>query len=209
MKLSPISMNYSSEINQDETFNQMKTYIKNLEKKIASQQIEIESLKSLNFSLEKEKIKLSSSLSLKENTIRDTTSILDNLKLKNDQYENKINDLEKENTELNYKIAELNQKNKTLMNSQININQKNNLNNQFNNLKEELNDISIIKSKLEFENKNLKNKINEIQNEHENEIRMLTKIKNSEISQQNKIILNLQNGLNTLNIPNDFYFSRL
>ena len=49
MKLSPISMNYSSEINQDETFNQMKTYIKNLEKKIASQQIEIESLKSLNF----------------------------------------------------------------------------------------------------------------------------------------------------------------
>ena len=84
MKLSPISMNYSSEINQDETFNQMKTYIKNLEKKIASQQIEIESLKSLNFSLEKEKIKLSSSLSLKENTIRDTTSILDNLKLKND-----------------------------------------------------------------------------------------------------------------------------
>ena len=84
MKLSPISMNYSSEINQDETFNQMKTYIKNLEKKIASQQIEIESLKSLNFSLEKEKIKLSSSLSLKENTIRDTTSILNNLKLKND-----------------------------------------------------------------------------------------------------------------------------
>ena len=103
MKLSPISMNYSSEINQDETFNQMKTYIKNLEKKIASQQIEIESLKSLNFSLEKEKIKLSSSLSLKENTIRDTTSILDNLKLKNDQYENKINDLEKENTKLNEK----------------------------------------------------------------------------------------------------------
>ena len=81
----------------------MKTYIKNLAKKIASQQIEIESLKSLNFSLEKEKIKLSSSLSLKENTIRDTTSILDNLKLKNDQYENKINDLEKENTELNEK----------------------------------------------------------------------------------------------------------
>ena len=55
MKLSPISMNYSSEINQDETFNQMKTYIKNLEKKIASQQIEIESLKSLNFFLEKKK----------------------------------------------------------------------------------------------------------------------------------------------------------
>ena len=43
------------------------------------------------------------------------------------------------------------------------------------------------------------NKLTEIQNEHENEIRMLTKIKNSEISQQNKTIANLQNGLNSLN----------
>ena len=44
-----------------------------------------------------------------------------------------------------------------------------------------------------------------MQNEHENEIRMITKIKNSEILQQNKTIANLQNGLNSLNntINND------
>ena len=44
----------------------MKTYIKNLAKKIASQQIEIESLKSLNFFFIIKKIKLSKYLSLKK-----------------------------------------------------------------------------------------------------------------------------------------------
>ena len=62
----------------------MKTYIKNLAKKIASQQIEIESLKSLNFFFRKKKNKIINIFIFKKNTIRDTTSILDNLKLKND-----------------------------------------------------------------------------------------------------------------------------
>ena len=200
MKLfqSPISINYL-EINKDEIFTQLKIYIKNLEKKILSQELEIESLQTINFTLEKEKIKLSSSLFLKENTIRDITLILDNLKYKNDQNENKINYFEKENQELNYKNVELTQKNKTLMNTQIN----NNINNEIHYLREQLSELSIIKSKLEFDNKNLVNKINEIQNEHENEITMLTKIKNSEISQQNKIILILQNGINSLNNYNN------
>ena len=87
---SNLQMNYSFENQDENTFNQMKLYIKNLEKKISSQQIEIDSLKTLNLNLEKEKIKLSSSLTLKDNTIRDSNSILDNLKLKNEQLELKI-----------------------------------------------------------------------------------------------------------------------
>ena len=150
---------------------------------------------------------MTSSLALKDNSIKDSTSILDNLKLKNEQLENKISELEKQNAELNYSIAELTQKNKTLMNAQIfnSNNQNSNLNSQINHLTEQLNEVSIIKSKLEFDNKTLINKLNELQNEHENEVRMITKIKNSEILQQNKTIANLQNGLNSLNntINND------
>ena len=195
---SPI-INYSPERTQEDTFVQMKLFIKNLENKISSQQAEIESLKNTILNLEKEKIKLTSSLSIKENSLKDSTSILDNLKIKNEQFENKISELEKENAELNYAIAELTQKNKSLMNTQILNSNNQNLNSQIQVLTDQLNEVSIIKSKLEFDKNNLMNKLTEMQNEHENEIRMLTKIKNSEISQQNKTIANLQNGLNSLN----------
>ena len=174
---SPI-INYSPERTQEDTFVQMKLFIKNLENKISSQQAEIESLKNTILNLEKEKIKLTSSLSIKENSLKDSTSILDNLKIKNEQFENKISELEKENAELNYAIAELTQKNKSLMNTQILNSNNQNLNSQIQVLTDQLNEVSIIKSKLEFDKNNLMNKLTEIQNEHENEIRMLTKIKN-------------------------------
>ena len=53
---SPI-INYSPERTQEDTFVQMKLFIKNLENKISSQQAEIESLKNTILNLEKEKIK--------------------------------------------------------------------------------------------------------------------------------------------------------
>ena len=192
-------INYSTERTQEDTFVQMKLFIKNLENKISSQQAEIESLKNTILNLEKEKIKLTSSLSIKENSLKDSTSILDNLKIKNEQYENKISELEKENAELNYAIAELTQKNKSLMNTQILNSNNQNLNSQIQVLTDQLNEVSIIKSKLEFDKNNLMNKLTEIQNEHENEIRILTKIKKSEIYKQNKTKKNLKNGLNSLN----------
>ena len=84
------------------------------------------------------------------------------------------------------------------MNSQSS---QNNINPQISSLTEQLNEVSIIKSKLEFDLKNLNNKLIENQNEYENEIKALTKLKNNEISQKDKIIIELQKGLDLINTP--------
>ena len=170
---SPI--NFQSEIkNEDETFLQMKSYMKNLEQIITKQQNEIALLKMSNSNYEKDKIKNTSLLNLKDNIIRDTKLILENLKYKNKLLESKNSQLEKDNLEINDFNAELKQKNKILMNSQF-YNQ--NKNSQYINLINELNEVSVIKSKLEFEIKNLQNKINEITIQYENEIKLITKTK--------------------------------
>ena len=192
------SFNFSPELKQTEVFEQMKSQIYNLEQIIKRQQGENELLNKSNVILEKEKLKLNSTIVLKDNLIRETTSILDNLKYKIEQLESKISQLEKQNTELNYINFELIQKNKILMNSQSS---KNNINPQISSLTEQLNEVSIIKSKLEFDLKNLQNKLIENQNIYENEIKTLTKAKNNEISQKDKIIVELQNGLNLINNP--------
>ena len=167
----PNQTTFPQEIQKD-SFEQMKLYIKNLEQMISNQQNEIESLKKANILLEKEKIRANSNLSLKENTIRDISAILDNLKYKNEQFESKISELERQNTELNYINAELSQKNKVLMNSQFyQNNNSQNINSHISSLTDQLNEMSVIKNKLEFDNKNLQNKIFEIQNQYENEIK--------------------------------------
>ncbi len=43
-----------------------------------------------------------------------------------------------------------------------------------------------MKNKLEFDNRKLNNKINDLQNEFDNEINLLNKIKNGEIQQLKK-----------------------
>ena len=196
------SINFQSEIkNEDETFLQMKSYIKNLEQVISKQQNEIKLLKMSNSNYEKDKIKNTSLLNLKENNLRDTTLILENLKFKNKILESKNSELEKENVEINDFNAELKQKNRILMNSQF---YSQNKNSQYINLINELNEVSVIKSKLEFEIKNLQNKINEITIQYENEIKLITKMKNEEIIEKNKIISEFEKELNSLNLKNNF-----
>ena len=191
------SINFQSEIkNEDETFLQMKSYIKNLEQVISKQQNEIKLLKMSNSNYEKDKIKNTSLLNLKENNLRDTTLILENLKFKNKILESKNSELEKENVEINDFNAELKQKNRILMNSQF---YSQNKNSQYINLINELNEVSVIKSKLEFEIKNLQNKINEITIQYENEIKLITKMKNEKIIEKNKIISEFEKELNSLN----------
>ena len=196
----------SKKNNKKEEKYDINSYIINLEKQIKCFNLENEKLININHYLEKEKLELNASLELKEITINQQLSLLENLKKKNENYEIRLMELEKINQELNYIYIELSEKNKTLMeNQKINLSDSNNKNTtdqliKFSNLLENL---SIIKSRLEHDNKILVNKINYIQLEHENERNMLKKIHNSEIEKKNKIIINLQEELSKLNTLNN------
>ena len=113
-------------------------------------------------------------------------------------------DLEKINSDLNYSTIELNQKNKTLIENQnillASINQKE-LTNKLINLSHQLYNLAIIKSRLEYHNKSLENKLNSLQLEHENEVNMLKILHNSEIAKKNKIILP-SNEINIISFQN-------
>jgi DNA repair exonuclease SbcCD ATPase subunit len=189
-----------------DNFFEMKNRILNLEQNNNFFKSENERLSNLNHSLQKERIELKSLNDSKENTIREQIAILDNLKNKNEKLENRILDLEKINSDLNYSTIELNQKNKTLIENQnillASINQKD-LTDKLINLSNQLDNLTIIKSRLEYDNKILANKLNSLQLEHENEVTMLKTIHNSEIAKKNKIISNLQNGLTQLKLPSN------
>ena len=192
-----------SNSSKNDDFLEMKNQILSLEQNNKILQTENERLLNSNHILQKERIELNSLNDTKENTIREQIIILDNLKLKNEKYENRIIDLEKINSDLNYQIIELNQKNKTLIENQNilleSVNQKD-LAEKLINLSQQLENIAIIKSRLEHDNKILINKINSLQLEHENEINMIKTIHNSDITKKNKVITNLQNGLSQLKL---------
>ena len=192
-----------SNFSRNDNLIEIKNQLINLEEKNKNLQTENERLMNLNHILQKERIELNSINESKNNTIKEQILLLNNLKTKNEKLENQLLAYEKLNSDLNYAIIELNQKNKTLISNQnillSSTNQKEN-GNKLINLTQQLDSLSIIKSRLEYDNKILLNKINQLQINHENEINMMKTIQNSEISKQNKIITNLQNGLSTLQL---------
>ena len=189
---------------QEENYSEMKKYIQDLESSYQNIQIENEDLKKKITNLEKEKLILSNNLEQKDISLSELTQILENLKRKETENDSKLIELEKKNEELNYKILELNQKNKSLISIKETLTQNPNLLNQKNTsqileLNEKLDESEISKQKIEFDKIMLQNKINNIKEEYENEIQLLTKLKNGEISQLQKTISSLKNELN-LNI---------
>ena len=176
-----------SNISKNEDYLEMKNQIISLEQNNKILQTENEKLLNSNHSLQKERIELNALNDTKENTIREQITILDNLKLKNEKYENRIIDLETKNSDLNYEIIDLNQKNKTLIENQNillqSVNQKD-LTEKLINLSQQLDNLAIIKSRLEYDNKILISKINTLQLEHENKINMLNIIHDSEIKKK-------------------------
>ena len=165
-----------SEINsyKDNELFELKSYINKLEQQIKNFQSENENLINLNNNLQKEKIELNASIELKEITINQQMALLDNLKKKNENSEIRINELEKINQELNYLYIELNQKDKS-ESEKIDFDKNKNKTDQLIKFSQQVDSLSIIKSRLEHDNRILMNKINYIRLEHENEINMLKK----------------------------------
>ena len=214
---SPIlqDQNYIDRIdNPEDNFSEMKLYIQNVESKSNTLQKENENLQKAISILEKEKSNLANNLEQKDISLSELSQILENYKRKENNYENKIKELEKVNQELNYNIIQLNQKNKSLNSSLETFLKSPNLNNEKNNntqilqLNEKLDETEITKQKIEFENKMLKNKINDIQNQYENEIKLITNLKNGEILQLQKTISSLNNNLNSNLRKNSYEISK-
>ena len=183
----------------EENYSEMKLYIQKVESALNNFKLENENLKQTISNLEKEKLNLSSNLEQKDISLSELTQIFENLKRKENEYEIKISELEKKNEELNYKILELTQKNKSLLSTNETLIQNPNFSNdkkQLLELTEKLDETEISKQKIEFEKKMLENKINDLQNQHENEIKLLSKLKNGEIQQLQKTISSLTNDIN-------------
>ena len=197
---SPINISLNLPI-EDNQFSEIKNYILDLEKKTKNQEFEINNLKNTISTQEQEKLKYKSDLDKKESIIQELQTQIENYKNQSNQYENKINELENENKKINYSIIELTQKNKILSSNENN--DKNQIPNQYLTLSDRLDEIEIIKHKLEFDNTKLINKINELLLQHDNEIKLLTKIKNGEINQLEKIISSLHEIINNNNIQNN------
>ena len=193
-----INYNDNNNINQftDSNFGDnnniesMKLYIINLENKCSALEKENKMMKSKN----------NPNYGIIENSIKQGTILLDDVKRKNFNLNKKIKILEKQNQELNYKLIEANQKLKKF--------QKNKIENFSNN--QNTNSIILnLNNKIDENKKILENKLSEEKKNHENEINLMLNYKNSELSVYQKAIddFKSQNNnsiyLNNENLLND------
>ena len=203
-----INYNDNNNINQftDSNFGDvndiesMKLYIINLENKCSALEKENKMMKSKN----------NPNYGIIENSIKQGTILLDDVKRKNFNLNKKIKILEKQNQELNYKLIEANQKLKKFQKNKIeNFSNNQNTNSIILNLNNKIDENEIIISKLKLDKKILENKLSEEKKNHENELNLMLNYKNSELSVYQKAIddFKSQNNnsiyLNNENLLND------
>ena len=160
----------------------LKLYIINLEKKCSFLEKENEMIK-----LNKES---DPNYSIVENSLKQGTILLEDVKRKNFNLNKKIKILEKKNQELNYKLIEANQKIKRFQsnNKNNNINTNKNINSILMKLNKKVDESEILISKLKFDKKLLETKLSEDKKYHENELNLMLNYKNSELSIYQKAI---------------------
>ena len=203
-----INYNDNNNINQytDNNFGDvndiesMKLYIINLENKCSALEKENKMMKSKN----------NPNYGIIENSIKQGTILLDDVKRKNFNLNKKIKILEKQNQELNYKLIEANQKLKKFQKNKIeNFSNNQNTNSIILNLNNKIDENEIIISKLKLDKKILENKLSEEKKNHENELNLMLNYKNSELSVYQKAIDDFKSQknnsiyLNNENLIND------
>ena len=137
-----------------------------------------------------------------ENSVKQGTILLDDVKRKNFNLSQRIKILEKENQKLNYKLIEVNQKLKRFQSNKNNINNNKDINSIIAKLNSRIDESDIIISKLKFDKCVLETKLSEEKKYHENELNLMLNYKNSELSVYQKAIDNFKAKKNNNNILN-------
>jgi len=137
-----------------------------------------------------------------ENSVKQGTILLDDVKRKNFNLSQRIKILEKENQKLNYKLIEVNQKLKRFQSNKNNINNNKDINSIIAKLNSRIDESDIIISKLKFDKSVLETKLSEEKKYHENELNLMLNYKNSELSVYQKAIDNFKTKKNNNNILN-------
>ena len=182
-------MEHINEINQrfyelEKEFKFMEKQNKELKMKLKYEQLKNKELKP-------------SDIKIYENSINQGKIFLEDIKKKNTVLKKKISELEEQKNTLDYKLIEANQKIKRYERD-YNINDNKKEENKNNNDKEQNNEILSLKnkideyeianSKLTLDNNNLKKKIENMEEEHNKQIKLITDYKNSELTSFQKVI---------------------
>ena len=225
-KYSPFKINQNNDNSPDSEknlINSMKIEMARLKDNLAESQSKINELFQENNKLKILQIENAKKLSVKEDIINSNKIEINRIQTKNNSLESDNNSKKNLIQELNYRIIELTQKIESL--ESINkINQKIKTNDskdnekdyllEINELHNKINEIEIKNSKLNFDNKNLENKIKMQNNEKKNEIDILELLHKKKIENLEKNILNLNNTINEMinenkKQPKEFNYSQL
>ena len=195
-------LQYVNEINQK--FSQLERDFKYVEKQ--NQQLR----NKLKYEQQKNKDLKPNDIMVYENYINQGKVLLNDIKKKNSELKSHIKELEKQKNTLDYKLIEANQRIKRLeLDFNVNNKEENksenkdnskNENNELIQLKNKLDEFEISNSKLTLDNTNLKKKIEKMEQEHNEQSKLIINYKNSELSTYKNIIIHYKQYFQNHNI---------
>ena len=196
-------LQHVNEINQK--FSELERDFKSLE--IQNQQLKMQ----LKVEQSKNKNIMPNDIKIYENSINQGKIFLEDIKKKNAELKKKIKELEEDKNSLNYKLIEANQRIKRLENdynvnkkenekNSENVNSPNDDNNELVKLKNKIDELEIVNSKLTLENTDLKKKMANSEQEHNKQLKLITNYKNSELTSFQNVLMQYKQYFKNHNI---------